>query len=265
MNWSERQASFARALSDPALPAPDIFASCDAETRFNVYRNNVAVARVEALKAQFPVVCSFVGDEFFVGMSRAFMQAHPARSPLLSEYGAELPDFIAEFAPASGLPCLADLARLEWFCLQALGAADCPAFSLEQLAATEPEALLDAQAKFHPAFGLLSSIHPIVSIWSAHHEDRLASIQDWSPETAMVVRPDAEVVVRACPAGAAAFVAAAAGGASMREAAAAGASADGEFDFGQALVELVAIGAIAELHPGQAGMEIASTKNHPAS
>jgi hypothetical protein len=81
----------------------------------------------------------------------------------------------------------------------------------------------------------------------------------------MVVRPDAEVVVRACPAGAAAFVAAAAGGASMREAAAAGASADGEFDFGQALVELVAIGAIAELHPGQAGMEIASIKNHPAS
>ncbi len=251
MNWSERQASFARALSDPALPAPDIFAPCDAETRFNVYRNNVAVARIEALKAQFPVVRSFVGDEFFSGMARAFVQEHPARSPLLSEYGAEFPDFIGEFRPASELPCLADLARLEWFCLQALGAADCPAFSLEQLSATGPEALLDAQAEFHPAFLLLSSPHPIVSIWSAHHEDQLASIQDWRPETAIVLRPDTDVVVRACPAGAAAFVAAAAKGASMREAAEAGASADGAFDFGQALVELVAIGAIAAIRLGR--------------
>jgi len=248
MNWSERQARFARALSDPALPAPDIFARCDAGTRFNVYRNNGAVARMEALKAQFPVVCSFVGDQFFSGMARAFMQKHPARSPLLSEYGAEFPDFIGEFTPASELPYLADMARLEWFCLQALGAADCPPFSLEQLAATELEALLDAQAEFHPAFLFLSSLHPIVSIWSAHHEDRLASIQDWRPETAIVLRPDADVVVRACPAGPAAFVAAATKGASMREAAEAGASADGKFDFGQALVELVAIGAIADIH-----------------
>jgi hypothetical protein len=189
MNWSERQARFARALSDPALPAPDIFTPCDAETRFNVYRNNVAAARIEALKAQFPVVCSFVGDEFFTGMARAFMQAHPARSPLLSEYGAELADFIGEFAPASGLPCLADMARLEWLCLQALGAADRPAFSLQQLAATEPAALLDARAEFHPAFRFLSSLHPIVAIWSALQEDRLASIQHGSPESAMVVRP----------------------------------------------------------------------------
>jgi hypothetical protein len=137
------------------------------------------------------------------------------------------------------------------FACRRSAAADRPAFSLQQLAATEPAALLDARAEFHPAFRFLSSLHPIVAIWSALQEDRLASIQHGSPESAMVVRPGAEFVVRACPAGAAAFVAAAANGASMRDAAEAGASADGAFDFGQALVELVAIGAIAAIHPSQ--------------
>jgi len=246
MNWSERQARCAAALADPALAAPEIFAPCDVATRFNVYRNNVAVARIEALKAQFPVVCALVGDAFFSGMARIFAQSHPARSPLLAEQGASFPDFIGGFAPASELPYLADMARLEWACLQALNAADRAAFPLDRLAGIQPAALLDAHAIFHPAFALVASVYPIVSIWSAHHEDRLASVDDWRAETAVVVRPAADVVVRACPAGSGAFVAAAASGASLREAAGAGLAAEGAFDFGQTLVELVAIGAIAE-------------------
>jgi hypothetical protein len=247
MRWSERQALFAGALADPTGAAPEIFAPCDAATRFNVYRNNVAVARIEALKAQFPVVGALVGEEFFAAMARVFALQNPVLSPLLSQQGAGFPDFIGAFAPASELPYLADVARLEWAGVQALNAADRAPLQLARLAAIEPLALLDAHAEFHPAFVLVASVHPIVAIWSAHREDRSAPLDEWRPETAIVVRPEADVVVRACPAGAGAFIAAAAEGASLRDAAEAGLAADATFDFGPALVELVAIGALAGL------------------
>ena len=152
-----------------------------------------------------------------------------------------------EFAYARDYPYLGDVARLERLCLQALNAADRAPLPVEKLAAIDPETLLDGNVQFHPAFGCLASEHPIVSIWAAHRNDEAGPLENWRPETAIVLRPDGDVSVRACPAGAAAFIAAAAKGASLREAAEAGISADPEFDFGHALVEMVAIGAIAEL------------------
>ena len=51
---------------------------------------------------RFPAVERLVGEEFFAGMAREFVMAHPPRSPLLLTYGDEFPDFIAAFEPARG-------------------------------------------------------------------------------------------------------------------------------------------------------------------
>ena len=54
-----------------------------------------------------------VGEEFFRAMAQIHVRAHRPRSPLMFEYGDELPDFIAGFPPAADVPYLADVARLE--------------------------------------------------------------------------------------------------------------------------------------------------------
>lgn len=246
MHWSERQARFAKALSDPALPPPEFFATRDVSARFNVYRNNVAVARIETLRAQFPVALALVGDEFFAAMARVFVWDVPQRSLLLADYGADFPDFIACFALAAEVPYLADVARLEFLCLRAQDAADRAPLSTAQIAAIPVEALLDARLEFHPAFGLIDSTYPIVAIW-ASHADEVIAIEDWSPQSALVLRPGAEVAVRACAAGSSAFIAAAVTRATLRVAAEAAYAVDPEFDFGQALVELIGIGAVVAL------------------
>ena len=112
----ERQRDFAAALLDAERPAPEGLVGPDGEPsarRFAVYRNNVVVGLVDALADAFPAVRRIVGDEFFRAMAGAHALREPPTSPILLDYGAKFPDFIAGFPPVTGLPYLADVARIE--------------------------------------------------------------------------------------------------------------------------------------------------------
>src|SRR4051812_40516028 len=121
------ESAFVRALVDPASPAPAGLTTsrgtADAR-RFAVYRNNVVAGLGKALESRFPVALRLVGEEFFRGMARAFIADHRPRSPLLAEYGDELPAFIEAFDAAASVPYLADIARLEIAWGRAYHAAD---------------------------------------------------------------------------------------------------------------------------------------------
>ena len=65
--------------------------------RFAVYRNNVAVGLIGALEARYPVSRRIAGDDLFRAMARAFVRAHRPRSPVMIAYGAEFPEFMAEY------------------------------------------------------------------------------------------------------------------------------------------------------------------------
>ena len=106
--------------------------------RFAVYRNNVMVTLSKALKSRFPAVDKIVGEEFFGAMARVFVSERPPRSPLLATYGDEFADFIATFEPASDLPYLADVARLEAARTRAYHSADAVPIDADGLTALDP-------------------------------------------------------------------------------------------------------------------------------
>src|SRR5205807_2161977 len=113
---AERQRTFSAALLDSDLPAPPGLLGPDGEPsprRFSVYRNNVVVGLVEALKANYPAVCRIVGEDFFGAMARDYVVARPPTSPILLDYGGDFAAFIAGFEPTANLPYLADVARFE--------------------------------------------------------------------------------------------------------------------------------------------------------
>ena len=237
--------SFARALVDPSTPAPAATRRRDGrpvERRFAVYRNNVAVALIGALEARYPVVRRLVGDDFFRAMAGAYVAAEKPRSPALMLYGDGFADFVAGFPPAGAVPYLADVARLENAWVEAYHAADAGALGLDALAAIAPDAFETLRFRPHPAARLLGFAHPAASIWAASQGDGEPRAPEvWSAETALVTRPDADVLVRVLPPGGFAFATALLSGASLGEAAALGAS-DG-FDPGAHLVGLVEAGA----------------------
>lgn len=222
--------TFATALLDASLPTPaglHAWNGSDPAVRFAVYRNNVVHSLVAVLADTFPVVHQLVGDAFFGAMARLYVVDHPPTSPLMHRYGAGLPAWIADFEPATALPYLSDMARLEWARLSAFHAADAAPIDVQALAALmrAPQRLTHASLALHPSLAIVRSPHPIVSLWAAHQlgdadrDARLSEIPTDSAEAALVFRdasddalvielPDADAALTAALAAGAPLVAA---------------------------------------------------------
>jgi len=246
MRFEAAVAAFAESLSSPDR-APPFFTwgregRPDAR-RFKVYRNNVAAGLIGSLEARFPVVRRLVGDDFFRGMAGAFVVRHKPASAVMIHYGADFPQFVAEFAPAQELPYLPDVARLENAWVDAYHAAEAQPLRLADLATVPAESLGDLSFVFHPSVRLLRFTHPAASIWAAHQgkgEPRTPG--HWGPEVVMILRPDADVQVRVLPESGFAFASALCVGAALAEAAAP--LAEANEDVGVHLVGLLEAGAI---------------------
>ncbi|UQS15484.1 DUF2063 domain-containing protein [Pseudomonas sp. HS6] len=244
------QATFSAALLDVGLPCPHGLYStngADPASRFAVYRNNVQGSLSNALADSFPVVMQLVGEEFFRAMAGVFIQNHPPHSPLMSDYGSDLADFISGFEPASSVPYLADVARLERLRTLAYHAADASPSSQEQIAAAfaDQEALSSLQIGLHPSLHVLDSVFAVVDIWAAHqHDATLAGIDLNQAQQALILRNGLEVEVFAVDPGASQFIRQLKAGLSLTQALE---SAEA-FDLSQTLALLISRQAITHLH-----------------
>ena len=193
----ETQDTLRAALFDGSVPA-GVTAVGDVARRFSVYRNTVHHSLIEALGERFPAVRRLVGAAFFAAAARQFIHESPPSSPLLAEYGAAFPEFLARFEPVAGLPYLADVARLEWLRGRAYHAADADA--LEPSAFREAVAMAegDVGISLHPSSALFWSPYPAVSIWRANHDGRTEPIPP-GPEAALVFRRSDAVPVLSIP------------------------------------------------------------------
>jgi hypothetical protein len=244
------QGAFAAAVADPFAADPVGLTTARGAhdpKRFAVYRNNVMAGLTQVLEQRFPVTERLVGEEFFRGMARAFIAAHPARSPLLFDYGEALPDFIAAFDAAAGVPYLADVARLEAAWSRAYHAAEATPLTAAALASVAADKLPDLGLERHPSAFLLRSAWPIGSIWAAHQAEAVEPVGHARPEAVLVVRPDATVTVHILPAQDVPFAEALLEGVPLGEAARKAAAAGGAFDFGSALVGLIGLGAFSSI------------------
>lgn len=246
------EAEFAAAVTDPARPVPSWALSprgdVDAK-RFAVYRNNVHVSLVGALRSKFRVTARLVGEEFFNAMARVYVGANKPTSPLLAEYGGDFPAFIAGFEPARSLAYLSDVARLENAWTESYHAADAAALSAAALAAVPQDRLLTLTLPPHPAARLVSSTFAIGSIWAANQLDTVTPVRNRGPEAVLITRPGAEVALRVIAEVERSFCAALLAGSTIETAATEALSLDPSFNLPQALVGLIGTGAFAAVTP----------------
>jgi len=242
MSFEATIAAFAAALVDPSAPPP---VQGDAR-RFSVYRNNVAAGLIGSLEARYPVTRRVVGDAFFRGLAGAYVAGNKPKSAVLLHYGEDFPAFVRLFPPARDLPYLPDVAALENAWVGAYHAAEAEATTLAALAEIPPDRLESLRFAFHPATRLLAFASPAASLWAAHQgADPPAPPEAWAPEDVLIVRPEADVVVRVLPPGGYALLAALRDGATLGTAAAP-MLARGE-DPGAHLVGLISAGAVRAL------------------
>lgn len=211
MRLADRQREFAAALLDRSADVPAGLIGPDRKStqkRFAVYRNNVMVGLIDALRTSFPATCRIVGEDFFGAMAREYVTLRPPTSPVLVEYGDGFPDFISEFEPADALPYLADVARIERARIAAYHAADEPALDVDALAAIPGERIPEAGFRLHPSLRIIRCRHPALTIWRMNVADGVPAPVDLDAggEDVLVVRPNADVEVHSLPPGGASFV-----------------------------------------------------------
>src|SRR3546814_6399821 len=91
------------------------------------------------------------GYGVFGARGRVYGARAPPHSHIMLDYGASFPDFIERFKPATTLPYLADVARIERAWIEAYHAAEAPALDPAALARFTPDEL--------PALRLRSEEH----------------------------------------------------------------------------------------------------------
>lgn len=250
------QREFAQALLRPETISPaglTTWNGSDPQHRFAVYRNNVTVSLIDALAAAYPVVLRLVGEAFFREMARIYVRLHPPRSRIMLDYGEAFSGFIESFAPASEVPYLADVARLERARLRAYHAADEAALEPTAYAGLNPSALGRLTIRLHPSVAILRSRFAIASLWAAHQGlMTIEAVDPYRPEDVLVVRLHLEVrVVRLAP-GVAAFLKALDAGTAVADAVAITLGQSPEFDITTGLEALMASGVSAAfIAPGE--------------
>lgn len=247
----ETQTAFARGLFTGALPDNVAMPDRDeAQRRYSVYRNNVMVSLINALRSRFPVVERLVGEEFFRACAQIYIAANPPRSRLLMRYGDSFAGFLETFEPARSLPYLPDIAQLEVARGEAYHAADAEPAGAELLAQAAQGDVEAMRLRLHPSLRLVSSPHPIVTIWTMNQPGATpVPIANYRGETALVARPRMSVTLEHVTPAHAAFIAHFASGGDLAGAVEAALSHDAQFDPGAHLAHIFASGLVIAL-PG---------------
>jgi Putative DNA-binding domain len=110
---AELQHQFAGAVLTGDAPAALFAGRVSPDQALAIHRGTIMAALVNALRLSYPTVDALVGEAFFDQTCHIFAEAHPPRTASLADYGEAFGDFLADFAPAAGLPYLPDVARLD--------------------------------------------------------------------------------------------------------------------------------------------------------
>lgn len=162
------QTAFHAGLLNPAHPIPEGLTDGHdqpAGRRYGVYRNNVTVSLRDALAEAFPSLVGLIGRENFDHVARAYLRQSPPTSPLMMQYGAGLPDFVASLEQLKHLPYLADVARIDVAMRQSYHAADSTGIDPASLQSLDEDRLLATRFAFAPSMILLRSPWPTGAIW----------------------------------------------------------------------------------------------------
>lgn len=201
------------------------------QQRLDIYRNTMLGTLGNALRLSFPAVHALVGADFFEGAAQIFVRQQPARSADLNAYGAEFPDFLQRFEPATSLAYLPDVARLEWAVNRALHAPDAQPLDPSELTAVVPADHDRVCFVAHPSISLLRSRFPVDTIWRAvlERDDAAMAAVDLNsgPVHMLVQRVDERVDVARLDESEWRFASALLGGQPLRDALSAAQALDG--------------------------------------
>jgi len=146
-----------------------------AQGLMGIYQNSVIANITQALSLTYPVIEKLVGEDFFRATCRRFISNHWPKSANMDDYGAQFPEFLANFEHAKHLLYLNDVACLEWAFHQSSLADDAQITDWSTL--VQVTEILQLQFVLAPSVKLIHSIFPIDKIWQLNQEQTSSDIE----------------------------------------------------------------------------------------
>jgi hypothetical protein len=148
----------------------------DPAARVGIYRNHAFATLGASLQGTFPMVCRLVDERFFAYAAHEYLREHPPQSRYLVEYGADFPDFLADFEPCKALPYLADVARFEWALNIAASVREAAPLPRLVLAEVPTNEAAHVALRLQPSLSYVISAWPVDAIWQANQESEVPSV-----------------------------------------------------------------------------------------
>lgn len=248
-------AAHIRGQDRPELETVVVGGTIGAAARLRVHRHHVMQSLVAALAATFPTVQAVVGEEFFQTMARAFITGDLPRQPVLAEYGASFPAFVADYEAAASLPYLADLGRLDWALNVAFHTSPDDCLAAADLALLPAEEMVDLSLELAAGAALIQSAYPIDRIWRISQpgaSNETVELGEGGACLLVLRRADDATFARLDPAEAA-FLSAVTSGGTLEGGARAGFQIDSAFNLSTTFARLLASQAFAALQHDRIG------------
>ena len=138
-----------------------------ADARLHIYADMFLVRQVDALRGEFPLVATLLGDDAFFELAQKYIRAHPSEHPDIGQLGRKLAHFIRGHDVRVDL---AELAELEYARSIVFAAKDAEPASWDALVALGQDAFASVRVKFVPAMHTLAFTHDIAALAEALNE-----------------------------------------------------------------------------------------------
>ena len=142
--------------------------------RLHIYGDAYRIRLGLALKENYPVLASVLGDDGFADLAREFLRARPSTTPSIRWFGAALTDYAAQEVHALPHPALIDLIRMEWALNTAFDAADSEPLTVAEMLTLSPETWPSLRFEVHPSLRLLQLSWNVEPLWTVLSADKNA-------------------------------------------------------------------------------------------
>lgn len=141
------------------------------EVLLDVYRNAYVLRLAEVLRNDHDVLAAYLGDDTFDDLARAYIAAHPSRTPNARWFSASLPAFLAATEPYREHAQLAEIAVIEKALSDAFDSSDAPVLQLDDVSSIPAGDWPALVLTPHPSVRTLSLSTNALDIWTALSED----------------------------------------------------------------------------------------------
>jgi len=140
-------------------------------TRLGIYGHAYCARLIDALADNYPVLRTYLGQEWFEEMAQAYLVKYPSTYRSIRWFGEDLEKFLTNEKEYQVQPYLAEIAAFEWKLSLVFDAADSETLRQEDLAKIAPEQWMDLRFRPHPSLHRIDLSWNVVPIWQALNEE----------------------------------------------------------------------------------------------